>query len=154
MKHEVLISTELTTTTKAVDVMSAFSELFVKYELSWQKLIGICTGGSPSMLGSRSGFVQLVREKNPSVTAIHYFIHRHALAAKTLPNNLNDVLKLCIKVSALNTQLFTALCDDLGTEHKTLIFHMEVRWLSKGNTLAKLFELRDKVIVFGKTETG
>lgn len=76
------------------------------------------------------------------------------MAAKTLPNDLNDVLKLCIKVvnyikkSALCTRFFTAFCEDLGTEHKTLLFHTEVRWLSKGNMLARLFELRDEVILF------
>lgn len=76
IKDEILFSTELTTTTKAVDVMSAVSDFFGKHDLSWQKLIGVCTDGAPSMLGSRSGFVQLIREKNPSVTAIHCFIHR------------------------------------------------------------------------------
>ena len=40
------------------------------------------------------------------------------------------------------------LCEDLGTEHKTLLFHTEVRWLSKGNMLARLFELRNEVNQF------
>lgn len=154
MKDELLFSTDLETTTKAIDVMKAVSDFFDKHELSWQKLIGVCTDGAPSMLGSRSGFVQLVREKNADVTAIHCFIHRQALAAKTLPNELNAVLKFCIKVvnyiknSAFNTRLFKTLCEDLGSDHKTLLFHTEVRWLSKGNMLARLFELRDEVITF------
>lgn len=106
------------------------------------------------MLGSRSGFIQLVKEKNPNVITIHCFIHRQALAAKTLSNELYEVLKLCIKIvnyvkkSALNTRLFTAFCEDLGTEHKTFLFHTEVRWLSKGNMLSRLFELRDEVFKF------
>ncbi|CAG5015817.1 unnamed protein product [Parnassius apollo] len=154
IKDELLFSTELTTTSKAIDIMTAISEFFDKHELSWKKLIGVCTDGAPAMLGSRSGFVQLVKEKNPNVITIHCFIHRQALAAKTLPNELYDVLKLCIKIvnyikkSALNTRLFAALCEDLGTEHKTLLFHTEVRWLSKGNMLTRLFELRDEVIQF------
>lgn len=154
MKDELMFSTELLTTTKAVDVMEAVSDFFKKHELSWQKLIGVCTDGAPSMLGSRSGFVQLVKEKNADVVGIHCFIHRQALAAKTLPNELNAVLKLCIKVvnyvknSALNTRLFKILCEDLGSDHKTLLFHTEVRWLSKGNMLGRLFELRDEVITF------
>lgn len=154
IKDELLFSTELVTTTKAVDVMKAMSDFFDKHELSWKKLIGVCTDGAPSMLGSRSGFVQLVREKNASVTGIHCFIHRQALAAKTLPNELNSVLRVCIKVvnyiknSALNTRLFKTLCEDLGSDHKTLLFHTEVRWLSKGNMLARLFELRYEVITF------
>ena len=98
--------------------------------------------------------MQLVKEKNADVVGIHCFIHRQALAAKTLPNELNAVLKLCIKVvnyvknSALNTRLFKILCEDLGSDHKTLLFHTEVRWLSKGNMLGRLFELRDEVITF------
>ncbi|XP_046681621.1 LOW QUALITY PROTEIN: protein ZBED8-like [Homalodisca vitripennis] len=154
MKDELMFSTELLTTTKAVDVMEAVSDFFKKHELSWQKLIGVCTDGAPSMLGSRSGFVQLVKEKNADVVGIHCFIHRQALAAKTLPNEPNAVLKLCIKVvnyvknSALNTRLFKILCEDLGSDHKTLLFHTEVRWLSKGNMLGRLFELRDEVITF------
>lgn len=106
------------------------------------------------MLGSRSGFVQLVKEKNAEVTGIHCFIHRQALAAKTLPNELNAVLKQCIKIvnyiknSALNTRLFKTLCEDLGSDHKTLLFHTQVRWLSKGNMLDRLFDLRDEVITF------
>ncbi|CAK1592459.1 unnamed protein product [Parnassius mnemosyne] len=152
IKEELLFSTELTTTTKAIDIMTAVSDFFAKHEMSWQKLMGVCTDGAPTMLGSRSGFVQLVREKNPNVIAIHCFIHRQALAAKTLSNEFNAILTLCIKIinyvkkSALNTRLFTALCEDLGTEHKTLLFHTEVRWLSKGNMLTRLYELRDEVI--------
>lgn len=154
IKDELLFSTELTTTSKAIDIMTAVSEFFDKHELSWKKLIGVYTDGAPAMLGSRSGFIQLVKEKNPNVITIHCFIHRQALAAKTLSNELYEVLKLCIKIvnyvkkSALNTRLFTALCEDLGTEHKTLLFHTEVRWLSKGNMLSRLFELRDEVIQF------
>lgn len=53
-----------------------------------------------------------------------------------------------IKKSALNSRLFTALCEDLGAEYKTLLFHTEVRWLSKGNMLGRLFELRDEVMQF------
>lgn len=157
IKDELLFSTELTTTSKAIDIMTAMSAFFDKHELQWKNLIGVCTDGAPAMLGSRSGFVQLVKEKNPNVITIHCFIHRQALAAKTLPKELYEVLKLCIKIvnyikkSALNTRLFTALCEDLGSEHKILLlllFHSEARCLSKGNMLGRLFELRDEIIQF------
>lgn len=93
IKDELLFSTELTTTSKAIDIMTAISEFIDKHKLSWKKLIGVCTDGAPAMLGSRSGFVQLIKEKNPNVITIHCFIHRQALAAKTLSNELYDVLK-------------------------------------------------------------
>ncbi|CAK1591742.1 unnamed protein product [Parnassius mnemosyne] len=81
IKDELLFSTELTTTTKAIDIMTAVSDFFAKHELSWQKLMGVCTDGAPTMLGSRSGF-----------------IYRQALAAKTLSNEFNAILTLCIKI--------------------------------------------------------
>ncbi|XP_072384712.1 protein FAM200C-like [Diabrotica undecimpunctata] len=138
MKDEPLFSTDLQTATKAVDVMKAVSDFFDKHEFSWQRLIGGCTDGTPSMLGSHSGFVQLVREKNAYVTGIHCFIYLQALAAKTLPNELNSVLKLCIKVvnniknSALNIRLFKTLCEDLGSDHKHCYFIQKYVGLQDG----------------------
>ncbi|KAF2349253.1 Tubulin/FtsZ GTPase domain [Trinorchestia longiramus] len=37
---------------------------------------------------------------------------------------------------------------DLGTDYKTLLFHTEVRWLSKGNMLSRLYKLKDEVKIF------
>lgn len=42
----------------------------------------------------------------------------------------------------------TLLKEDLGTEHKTLLFHTELRWLTRGNMLTRLFEVRNEVIQF------
>ncbi|XP_045121815.1 zinc finger BED domain-containing protein 5-like [Portunus trituberculatus] len=112
----------LETTAKAIDVFSKVDEFFQEHGLSWEQVVGVCTDGAPAMIGSRSGFVKLVKEKNPAVTGTHCVIHRQALASKTL--------------------------QDLGTDYKTLLFHTEVRWLSKGNMLSRLYELKDEVEIF------
>lgn len=154
VKEEILFSAALETTAKAIDVFSKVHEFFQEYGLSWEKLVGVCTDGAPAMIGSRSGFVKLVKEKNPAVTGTHCVIHRQSLASKTLPGNLRSSLNLAIKVvnfvknSSLNSRLFAALCSDLGTDYKTLLFHTEVRWLSKGNMLSRLYELKDEVEIF------
>lgn len=135
IKEELLFVKDLKTTSKASDVMAAFTDFFDSHEISWEKLVGVCTDGAPSMIGCRSGFVTLLKEKNPSIISTHCMIHRQALAAKTLPEEMNKALKLAIKIvnyikhSAVNTRLFAALCDDLSSAHKTLLFHTEVRWL-------------------------
>ncbi|KAF2343238.1 protein of unknown function DUF4371 [Trinorchestia longiramus] len=63
-KEEILFSAALETTAKAFAVFSKVDEFFQKHGLSWEKLVGVCTDGAPSMIGSRSGFVKLVKEKS------------------------------------------------------------------------------------------
>ncbi|KAF0746458.1 protein ZBED8-like [Aphis craccivora] len=97
------------------------------------------------MLGSQSDFIKLAKDKNPSIIGSHCVIHRQALAAKTLPSEVKNVLEICIKVvnsiksSALNSRFFKLLCSELSTQHSVLLL-TEVRWLSKGNMLDRLYE--------------
>ena len=50
------------------------------------------------MLGNKSGFAALVKERVPDVTTKHYVLHRHALVAKTLPSLFKEFLSVCVKV--------------------------------------------------------
>ena len=36
----------------------------------------------------------------------------------------------------------------MGSDHKHLLLYCNSRWLSKGNVLKRLFELKDEVLVF------
>ncbi|XP_066952540.1 zinc finger BED domain-containing protein 5-like [Macrobrachium rosenbergii] len=72
----------------ATDVMNAVSSFFDKHGLSWNNLVGITTDGAPAMLGSRSGFQAKVKPKAPNAVGVHCFIHREALASKSLPSGL------------------------------------------------------------------
>lgn len=53
-----------------------------------------------------------------------------------------------IKRSAKNTQCFQKLCQDLGSEHVHVLFHAEVRWLSRRKILSRFYELRDEITAF------
>lgn len=154
IEEDFLFCKPLETTSKGTDVMELVTKYFESNNLSWENLIGVCTDGAPAMLGSRSGFTTLVKLKNPDVVATHCMIHREALASKTLPENLKSLLIEVIRVvnhikgSALNTRLFHQLCDKVDATHLSLIFHTQVRWLTKGNMLARFFELRYEVKTF------
>ncbi|XP_068216317.1 SCAN domain-containing protein 3-like [Palaemon carinicauda] len=99
-------------------------------QLSWESLVGVCTDGAPAMRGLRFRFVTKVKENNPSVMSTHCILHREALASRTLPAKMMDVLNVAIKVinfikaGALNSRLFKLLCKDMESEHEALLFHM------------------------------
>ncbi|XP_050065774.1 protein ZBED8-like [Aphis gossypii] len=154
IKEELLLLQELGTTSKGNDVMKIINDYFEKHDIMWEKLAGFCTDGAPAIIGSRSGLTTLVKEKKCKVLTTHCIIHRQALASKTLPEELLYTLKQALKLvntiksSALNTRIFKNICSDLDSEYETLLFHTEVRWLSEGNMLARLFSLKKEVAVF------
>lgn len=96
------------------------------------------------------------QKKNPHTITSHCIIHRQALAAKTLPAALNSAMTLAIKLvntvkkSSLKERIFKQLCKEMESEHEILFFYTEVRWLSRGNMLERLNELKEELKAFLK----
>ena len=57
INEEFLFCQPLETTSKAADVFQVLIHFFDKTELSWSKLVGVCTDGAPAMIGANSGLV-------------------------------------------------------------------------------------------------
>ena len=131
--------------------------------MKWEKLVGVWTDGAPAMLGCRSGFITRVKQKNPDAVGTHCVIHREALASKTLPAAMKNKLAIIIRIvnfiksSAVNFRLFSQLCKQMDSNHENLLFHTNIRWLSKGDMLARVYGLKDEVSIFlesqGKTRS-
>jgi hypothetical protein len=63
---------------------------------------------------------------------------------------LNESVKIInfIKARPLNSRLFEKPCQSMDSDHQQLLLHTEVRWLSRGKVLSRLFESRDEIRMF------
>ena len=106
------------------------------------------------MLGCRSGFQRLVINASPKAIGIHCMIHRQMLATKTLSQELQDIMKSVVsdvnfvKTSASNSRLFSKLCSELDASNNVLLFHTDVRWLSRSKILTNVLDHRDESKTF------
>ena len=129
INEEFLFCQPLETTSKAVDVFQMLIDFFDKTELSWSKLVGVCTDGAPAMIGANSELISLVKQKSPAIQGTHCVIHKALLVSKTIPKRLHERMSVVIKVvnyvksSALNTRLFSKLCKDIDTDHTALLYY-------------------------------
>ncbi|XP_057184698.1 zinc finger BED domain-containing protein 5 [Triplophysa rosa] len=133
------------------DILNAF---IVSNGIDWSKCVGLSTDGARAMTGHRNGLVARVKTLAPLVSSVHCSIHREALATKKMPTDLKCVLDEAVKIvnfiktRPLQSRLFRLLCEEMGSDHVQLLLHTEVRWLSRGRVLTRLFELRNEAQIF------
>ena len=53
-----------------------------------------------------------------------------------------------VKKSSLFTSRFSKLCKNMSADYTILLYHTDVRWLSKGNMLSRVFQLREELAEF------
>ncbi|XP_060124933.1 zinc finger BED domain-containing protein 5-like [Zootoca vivipara] len=127
--------------TTGEEIFRVTSEYLEQGGLKWENCTSVCTDGAVAMVGRTKGFVSRVKERNPDVIVTHCFLHREALVAKTLPADLvhvlDDVVRMVnfVKSRPVKSRIFAALCE-------------EVRWLSRGKVLVRVYELREELKVF------
>ncbi|UYV64181.1 ZBED8 [Cordylochernes scorpioides] len=132
---------ELKQRTTGADIFELVDENVMKYNLRWENCVSVCTDGAPAMKGSRKGLIAHVIKKNPNIKFVHCMIHREMLVSKSVPpilvTTLDEVVKVVnyIKSNALRSRIFSTFCEAMDSDYKNLLFHPEVRWLSKGKVL-------------------
>jgi len=140
------------------DIFHQLEACIDKSKLKWEKLVSVATDGAPAMCSDRVGVVGLLKEKRNQLclsrpfTAVHCIVHQEALCAKSL--QMKDVMDVVVKTvnfiraRGLNHRQFTSFLTLLDTEYGELLYHTEVRWLSRGNVLQRFFALRQEIALF------
>lgn len=79
---------------------------------------------------------------------------------KKMPDNLRNVLSEAVKIvnyiksQPLQSRLFSTLYKEMGSKLKSFLFYTEVRWLSRGKVLTRIFEFWNELKIFFKIETA
>ena len=148
MKEDILSVSELPTHTTSSEIFEVLNGFIEERGLKWKNCIGVCTDGAACLTGRNSRLVTKIKDTaGNNLLSMHCYIHRQNLASKKMAPELNEVLSQSVKIinyiktGALNTRLLKALCNEMGSDHQNLLFHLEFHWLFRGEVLKRLYEL-------------
>ena len=154
INEHILFCKRLPGKTTGEEMFHVIDSFFKEHDLQWKTCSHICTDGAAAMTGNVKGLFGHVKKVNPDIKWMHCIIHREALASKKMSPELSAVMDDAVKIinfiqsRPLNHRLFETLCHESGTQHEQLLLHTNVRWLSRGKTLLRLYELRSEVFAF------
>lgn len=154
--EELLDMMSLKGTTTGKDIFEAVSVAVEKMGLKWDKLCGVTTHGAPAMTGEHKGMASMVcakvKESGGEAVRMHCIIHQEALCAKTvqLGDVMNTVVKTVtiIRARGLYHREFQAFLCDMDAEYGDVLYHCDVRWLSRGSVLQRFYSLRSEIDQF------
>ena len=133
MKEDILSVSELPTHTTSSEIFEVLNGFIEERGLKWKNCVGVCTDGAACLTGRNSGLVTKIKDMaGNNLLSTHCYIHRQNMASKKMESELSEVLSQSVKIinyiknSVLNTRLLKALCDEMGSDHQNLLFHLEV----------------------------
>jgi hypothetical protein len=112
------------------------------------------------MAGNTQGLCVLIKQSAPEAVWTHCMIYRESLATKELCPELNEVLNMVIKsvnyikTRPLKSRIFVQICEEMGAQYKSLLFYCNSCWLSRGNVVVLVYDLRDLFVEEENQETA
>ena len=123
------------------------------YPVIFKKLVELCTDGAPAMCGKRNGAAALLQAHiGKKVVTHHCIIHQQILCSKVL--EFNHVMSVVVSiVSYLRTRkpkhcLFKLFLEEVDAEYGDVVYHTDVRWLSRANVLKRFSSLKTEITTF------
>lgn len=156
-KEEFLTLLPLKTATRGVDIYNVFKNYCMEKHVPLDKLVSMTTNGAPAMIGRHSGFISHCK-KDPDFPAFvnyHCIIHQQAICSKVMCFNhvMTPVVRIINSIQSKSKQhrCFKLFLDELSAEYGELLFHTEVRWLSRGKVLHRFISLLSEIKAFMET---
>jgi hypothetical protein len=110
------------------------------------------------IMARNKGLQALTEHSQPKAMWTHCMLHHESLATKELCPELGEVMDTVtktvnyIKTHPLKSRLFAELFKEIKAQYQSLLFYCNSRWLSKGNTVVCVYNLREEVALFLKEE--
>ena len=159
--HEDLVGfIPLHDTTRGVDIKEAvLNALHYKIpNLSLSKLVGLTTDVAASMTGKENGAVALLKkylqesDLTQDVITLLCFIYQESLCARSIKmiHVMDPVVKCVneIRAKGLKHRQFQSFLLEMNTQCKDLVYHSQVRWLSRAKILQHFLSLLEEIKVF------
>uniref|UniRef100_K7FCX8 DUF4371 domain-containing protein n=1 Tax=Pelodiscus sinensis TaxID=13735 RepID=K7FCX8_PELSI len=154
IEEDLLLCEFLQTNTTGENIFNCINNVIKTHQISWEKCVDVCSDGAKAMVGTVAGDVTRIKNVAPNCTSSHCILHRHALVVKNISPSLKNVLDEAvqiinyIKTRPLQSRLFKIMCEDMGSQHTALLLYTDVRWLSRGKVLVRLFELHHELSTY------
>ncbi len=152
--EDLLGVTPLQTSTRGEDIYLAIKEMLTKRGIKPKQVVSITTDGAPAMIGREKGAVARLKEDNPELIAYHCIIHQSVLCA-SLSDEHAEVMNTMMKMinflrasSSYQHRMLREFLREVDANADDLLLHNNVRWLSKGRVLARVWSIRREVAYF------
>jgi hypothetical protein len=106
------------------------------------------------MAGNKGGLLAVIKRSAPEVVWTHCMIHHESLTMKELCPEVSEVMGTAIrtvnypKTRPLESRVFAVLCEKMEVQDQSLLFYCHSRWLTRGNVVARVYSLRERVALF------
>jgi len=160
IEEDLFLCAPLETNTTGEEIFKVIDSHMSKHHIEWNKCIDVCSDGAAAMIGKIKGTVTRIKSVAPKCSSSHCVLHRHALVAMKISYELKTVLDQAVQIvnyvksRPLQSRLFKKVCEEIGSQHQSLFLHTQVRWLSRGRVLLRLFELRNELKIFFTKQPG
>uniref|UniRef100_A0A8C4WQP7 HAT C-terminal dimerisation domain-containing protein n=1 Tax=Eptatretus burgeri TaxID=7764 RepID=A0A8C4WQP7_EPTBU len=134
-------------TITGADVLEAPLPCFDRFGLDLSCLSAITTESAPAMVGLEKGFATLLKKHcaalghTQQIKCLHCIVHQEALCAKSA--SMKEVMGVVVKVvnfiisRGLNHRQVRDFLEAAKAQYGDLLYHCEVRCLSRGSMLAR-----------------
>ncbi|GFY31506.1 zinc finger MYM-type protein 6 [Trichonephila clavipes] len=92
-------------------IFEVINEYFEAKSLAWANCVAVCTDGAAALTGSNKELRGLIQKVAPHMVFNHCMIHRQALVARDMDEELHNILHktLLVQLTTLNATVLTAV---------------------------------------------